>query len=116
VLDLSLVRPEDTFGIPPGAEFTLSTGLLRSSDKKPGMSDARFLAEFPDFTLVLEYDGERYSRRFDRQAVEGEIARIRAALNPEETGMPRVTRRPNTKLGPLTPEVIVAQQDDRERY
>lgn len=91
-------RPEETYGIPGSAEFDVVTNEKMSIESgKDGMPASQFLREFGTFTVVLEYDGTTFERRFSEAEIKRQIEAIEATSNPQKTTKPRVTRKPNAR-------------------
>ncbi|GKQ52023.1 hypothetical protein [Bradyrhizobium sp. Ce-3] len=93
---------DDTFGIPPLAEFEIS-----SSEKpfietgKDGIPLSKFMNDFVPFTIELEYDGTKYERRFTSEEVKRQLSVFEKSYSPQSN--PRVTRKATAKPAPLLP-------------
>jgi hypothetical protein len=60
------IAPNDTYGIPPFADFSVTTTSIPFPDtQKDAMSVAQFLSDFAGFDFVFEYDGYVYKHRFN---------------------------------------------------
>ena len=87
---------DETFGIPPFAEFEISTWEKPFIETgKDGISLSQFIRDFVPFTVVLEYDGTKYERRFTTAEVQLQTTMLDHLSDP--TSSPHVTRRPNAK-------------------
>jgi hypothetical protein len=93
---------EETYGIPAFADFEIS-----SSEKpfietgKDGIPLSKFLNDFVPFTVILEYDGTKYERRFTTEEVKRQIALLENISSPPNS--PRIARKPNPKMAPPLP-------------
>ncbi len=93
---------EETYGIPAYAEFEISSSEKPFMEPaKDGVPLSKFLHDFVPFTLVLEYDGTKYERRFSTEEVQNQVTMLEKIADP--LSGPRVTRKPNAKKAPLTP-------------
>ncbi|SRR5713101_1013112 len=93
-VDGRLVRPEETRGIPRGAQFVVGSERFPSPDRSrrdEGMPASRFLVEFATFTFVFEYDGREFVRHFSNEEIRAVIGAFDRATQRSE---PRVMRRP----------------------
>jgi hypothetical protein len=94
--------PEETFGIPPFADFDVVT--FEKPFVQPGIDGitlAKFMNDFVPFSIILEYDGTKYERQFSKAEVERQVALFERSLTPQSN--PRVMRKANAKPAPLTP-------------
>jgi hypothetical protein len=92
--------PQETFGIPPFADFDIATfDKPLAAAGKDGMTLTKFMNDFVPFTVVLEYDGTRYERRFTQEEVQIQVTLFQRSLNPQNT--PRVLRRSTAKPATL---------------
>lgn len=107
--------PDETFGIPPFADFDVTTyekpfvipqNLLTNTD---GMTLQKFMNDFVPFTVVLEYDGKKYERQFTKGEVEQQVAIFEKNLTPETN--PRVVRKANAQRAPLIPLTTLIPPD-----
>ncbi|MCK1637353.1 hypothetical protein IVA95_07075 [Bradyrhizobium sp. 157] len=100
---------EQTFGIPPLAEFEISSSekpFIESG--KDGIPLSKFLHDFVPFTVSLEYDGVKYERRFTADEVRLQAEVFRKTYTPQSN--PRITRKVDAKSAPLMPlETIIPQ-------
>lgn len=81
---------EETYGIPPFAEFEISTSEKPFIETgKDGVPLSQFIRDFVPFTVVLEYDGTKYERRFTLEEVKNQAAMLERASDPLST--PHVT-------------------------
>jgi hypothetical protein len=100
--------PEETFSIPPLADFEITTfdkAFIEAG--KDGMPISIFWNNFGPFMLVLEYDGVRFQRHFSKEEIQRQLDMFEKSLNPKSN--PFVLRRPNASpaaLPPLEPLVI----------
>jgi hypothetical protein len=102
--------PQETYGIPGFADFDISTF------EKPfietgidGVTITKFMNDYVPFTIVLEYDGTKYERRFSKEEVENQVAILNRSTNPQST--PRVMRKVDAKPPPLTPLTTLIPRD-----
>jgi hypothetical protein len=102
--------PEETFGIPPFADFDITTF------EKPfdiagidGFPLKKFMNDFVPFTIVLEYDGKKYERQFTKDEVDRQVTIFEESLTPQTS--PRVMRKANAKRAPLTPLTTLIPPD-----
>jgi hypothetical protein len=101
-------RPEETYSIPPLADFEITTfdkAFIQAG--KDGMLISDFWSNFGSFTLVLEYDGKKFQRHFSREEIQRQIEIFEKSLNPKSN--PFVLRKPNASpaaLMPLEPLVV----------
>lgn len=101
---------DDTFGIPPFAEFEISSSekpFIESG--KDGLPLSKFLTDFVPFTIELEYDGLKYERRFTVEEVKRQVAIFEKSLSPQSN--PRVTRKATAKPAPLFPLQTIVPAD-----
>jgi len=92
----------DTFGIPAFADFEIvSQEKPFIETGKDGVPVSKFIRDFVPFTIVLEYDGTKYERRFTLQEVNTQVTMLDHASDP--TSAPHVTRKPNAKEPPPLP-------------
>jgi hypothetical protein len=103
-------RPDETFSIPPLADFEITTfdkAFIEAG--KDGMPISNFWNNFGPFTLVLEYNGIGYRRHFSREEIQRQIDMFEKSLNPKSS--PFVLRRPDATpvaLPPLEPLVLTS--------
>jgi hypothetical protein len=67
------------------------------------------MRDFVPFTIVLEYDGTKYERRFSKEEVENQIALLNRSTTPQST--PRVMRKVVAKPPPLAPLTTLIPRD-----
>jgi hypothetical protein len=94
--------PDETFGIPPFADFDIVT--FEKPFVQPGIDGitlTKFMNDFVPFTIVIEYEGTKYQRQFSKAEVELQVALFQRSLTPQTN--PRVMRKVNAKPAPLTP-------------
>ncbi len=92
----------ETFGIPPFAEFEISSWEKPFIETgKDGVPLSKFIRDFVPFTVVLEYGGTKYERRFTLAEVELQAAMLDHISDP--TSAPHVVRRPTAKAPPPLP-------------
>lgn len=94
--------PHETFGIPGFADFDIVTFEKTFMDvSTDGMTLTQFLNTFVPFTVIVNYDGKQFERKFSREEV------IRQAETFERSAslqsIPRVLRTPNAKVPSLPP-------------
>ncbi|HXD14367.1 MAG TPA: hypothetical protein VNU65_09330 [Xanthobacteraceae bacterium] len=95
--------PKDTLGIPGFADFDIV------SFEKPlfvnvlheGPSLTKFLSTFVPFTIVMQYDGKTYQRRFSREEVDRQVALFETASGPITN--PHVVRKSSLPPPPPPP-------------
>jgi len=76
--------PEDTFGIPPLADFDITTfDKFFIVSGKDGIPISSFLNNFGAFTVVLEYDGMTFQRHFSIEEIKRQIDLFERSLNPK---------------------------------
>jgi len=95
----TIFEPDQTAGIPAGAEFAVMTWPLPSNmpGKTGGMTVSRFLVDFAEFSFVFNYNGQQYTRIFTNSEILKPIeqfARDRAAEAAKQ--IPRVQLREKT--------------------
>jgi hypothetical protein len=103
-------RPEETFGIPPFADFDIVT--YEKPFVQPGIDGitlTKFMNDFVPFTIVLEYGGTKFERKFSKAEVENQVTLLNRSLSPQST--PRVMRKPNARPAPLTPLTTLISPD-----
>jgi len=93
--------PSDTYGIPPFAEFDISTfqkpfvAISATEGVTDGVPLSDFMGSFAPFTVYIEYDGGKLERKFSREEVERQSAilqnTVNAKLNP--LGSPHILRK-----------------------
>jgi len=97
--------PDDTFGIPPFADFDVTTYERLFADiGKDGVVVSKFMSDLVPFSVTLEYDGATYSRHFTKAEVAKQIEIFDKSLSLES--IPRVIRKadaPKPKMPPLKP-------------
>jgi hypothetical protein len=100
--------PDQTFGIPPLADFEIGTYDKPYAEVgKDGIPLSQFLSTFSPFTVVLEYDGTKLERRFSQAEINKQIEIFQKSLNP--LSAPHILRTENAapahfpNLRPLTP-------------
>lgn len=92
--------PQETFGIPPFADFDVATfDKAAAAVGVDGIPLTKFMNDFVPFTVVLEYDGTRYERRFTKEEVQNQVTTFERSVNPQNT--PRVIRRSTAKPAAL---------------
>jgi hypothetical protein len=105
--------PQETFGIPPFADFDIATFnkpvALIGTD---GITLTKFMNDFVPFTIVLEYNDTKYERLFSREEVQNQVSTLERTLNPQSN--PHVLRRPNAKPAPL-PDLVTLVPPDPAR-
>ncbi len=99
---------EETFGIPAFADFEISTSEKPFIETgKDGIPLSKFMNDFVPFTIVLEYDGTKYERRFTTEEVKNQVTFLERSFAPQSN--PRVTRRPNAKpASPLPLQTLLS--------
>ena len=70
------IDPEATDGIPVDADFTIVVPFYAANKYDEYIPALQFLADFPPFTFVFEYDGKTYQRNFTREDVKSQIFRF----------------------------------------
>jgi hypothetical protein len=86
----------ETYGIPGSAEFNITTfGKSVFEGGVDGVPLSKFLRDFSSFTLVIEYDGIVYRRKFTQQEIKSQIELFERQTDPSKMNGPRVVRRPN---------------------
>jgi hypothetical protein len=102
--------PEETFGIPPFADFDITTF------EKPfiqagvdGITLNKFMNDFVPFTVVLEYEGKKYERQFTKAEVERQVSIFERSFTAQSN--PRVMRKANARRAPLTPLTTLLPAD-----
>jgi hypothetical protein len=102
--------PQETFGLPPFADFQLATFskpvAIMESDGSP---ISKFMNDFVPFTIVLEYDGTRYERRFSKEEVQRQVSTFERSLNPQSS--PHVTGKLDAKPPPPFPLQLLIPPD-----
>jgi hypothetical protein len=94
--------PEETFGIPPFADFQISTREKAFIEAgKDGVTLSKFINDFVPFTIVLEYDGMKIERKFSREEVNRQVELFEKSLNP--LASPYVLRRASARAPELPP-------------
>jgi hypothetical protein len=92
------VDPDDTNGIPPFAEFDISTtqepikivdGIIVS----PILNEA----EMATFTFEFDYNGDKFVRTFTRQEVENQRKMFDNISDLDKSSVPHVTRKDKTQ-------------------
>jgi hypothetical protein len=91
VINGTIVKPEETNGIPPGADFTIAIPFYIQNRQEQYIEALKFLSDFPPFTFVFEYDGNTYKRRFTRDEVKLLIMRFADDIN--RSNKPAVTKK-----------------------
>jgi hypothetical protein len=107
-------NPDETFGIPAFADFDIGTYEKPYTEITPqgsmdGVVAGEFLAAFVPFTVVLEYDGEKFKKQFSRDDVQKQFAVFEKSLNPLSN--PHVLRKPTARpaaFPPLHPLIPLA--------
>lgn len=97
VIEGQPVAPDDTYGIPPHAQFQITSNpTFSSSDAKQnsGIPASKFLIEFAKFTFVFNYDGMIYSRHFISDEIKRQIQHFEDQITPSNSTTPRVTKKP----------------------
>jgi hypothetical protein len=102
--------PQETYGIPGFADFDISTF------EKPfietgidGIPLSKFMNDFVPFTIVLEYNGTKYERRFSKDEVANQVTILERSANPIST--PRVLRKSDARQPPLAPLTTLIPRD-----
>jgi len=83
------VKPETTNGVPKDADFSIVVPFYTTNRYEEYIPILRFLAEFPPFTLLVEYDGAIFEKTFTRRDVKDQIFAFLDAI--AERNMPVVT-------------------------
>ncbi|MDR6834843.1 MULTISPECIES: hypothetical protein [unclassified Sphingopyxis] len=86
------VLPEETYGIPAGADFGVCAFFGERNSTRPGINSEQFIGEFGAFTVVIEYDGKRWQRSFGEEEIEAQMSRF-VRESRRGTAQPRVTRK-----------------------
>ena len=81
-----LRRPEETWGIPQGADFHIQAFFTDESSEQPGIDVDKFLAIHPNITFVCHYDGHKFVRRFSTHVMEEQIAEVRRIVRRNMRG------------------------------
>ena len=85
--------PQDTFGIPPFADFDVTTfEKTFTALGIDGMPISAFLKNFGPFEVVLNYDGSTYQRSFSRDEILKQVSILEKSA--ELQSVPRVIRKP----------------------
>jgi hypothetical protein len=88
------IQPNDTYGIPPYADFSVTTQKATLADtQKDAISTSQFLSDFSTFDFVFEYDGYRYKHRFTPDQVKMQFETFAKILSPDKSTTPRITRK-----------------------
>ncbi len=102
--------PQETFGIPPFADFQLATFskpvAVAESDGSP---ISKFMNDFVPFTIVLEYDGTKYERQFSKEEVQRQVSTFERSLNPQSS--PHIARKLDAKPPPPFPFQLLIPPD-----
>jgi hypothetical protein len=103
--------PDETYGIPPFAEFNVGTyekptlAISPTEGAMDGALLADFKAAFAPFTVVIEYEGGRLERRFSQNEIDRQFSIFEKTnektFNPLSS--PYVLRRPNARPVDLEP-------------
>ncbi len=99
--------PVQTFGIPPFADFDVTT--IEKTIITPGQDGipaTQFVDTFAPFTVALEYDGERFERTFTREEIQNQISIFEKSLSRQN--VPRILRKPDADrpiFAPLQPYI-----------
>lgn len=100
----------ETFGIPAFAEFDIATQEKPFIETgKDGVPLSKFIRDFVPFTVILEYDGNKFERRFTLEEVSAQAALLEHASDP--TSAPHVVRRPTAKAPPPLPLQTILPAD-----
>jgi hypothetical protein len=92
----------ETYGIPALAEFEIVTSEKPFIETgKDGVPLSKFIKEFVPFTVVLEYDGTKYERRFSLKEVKLQAELLDHVSDPTST--PHIVRKPGAKSPPPLP-------------
>lgn len=83
------VSPQDTSGIPPGAEFDIGIPLGKNVEDR--LDEYEVKQRWASFRFVLELDGVRYEREFSEAQVIQQIEEARKLVSPVPVA--RVQRR-----------------------
>ena len=89
------IAPEETYGIPPYADFLVTTAKVPFPDpQKDGLSVTQFLSDFASFDFVFEYDGRTYKHHFSTEDVKKQFDTFKNISSPEKsTTTPRIVKR-----------------------
>jgi hypothetical protein len=102
--------PEETFGVPPFADFQLATFSKPIAVAEiDGSPISKFMNDFVPFTIVLEYDCTKYERRFSKEEVQRQVSTLERSLNPQSS--PHVTRKLDAKPPPPFPFQLLIPPD-----
>jgi hypothetical protein len=100
--------PEDTYGIPPFADFDVATF------DKPfinfgtnGAPISKFLNEYGPFTVVLNYDGSKYERAFSRDEILNQVSILEKTATMQS--VPRIIRKSSAPRAALPPLRVAPQ-------
>jgi hypothetical protein len=94
--------PEETYGIPPLADFDVGTYDKPFADvNQDGVTITKFLNTFVPFSVVLEYDGAKFERKFSKEEVVRQVDLFEKSFKPLSN--PHVLRRTTAKPAPLPP-------------
>ncbi len=95
VVDATPVAPSETFGVPPQAQFTITTVNVPIADPaRDGAPVSEFLTKFASFTFVFNYDGHNYTRHFSKDEVKHQFDLFSNMTRPDKSTEPRVVRKP----------------------
>jgi hypothetical protein len=94
---------EDTFGIPPFADFDVTTFEKAFTNfAVDGTPVSKFMSDFGPFSVVLNYDGAKYERPFSRAEILNQVAILEKTAVIQS--VPRVIRKstaPKVTFPPL---------------
>jgi hypothetical protein len=79
---LDSMPPEETHGIPPKASFSIRALFRDKNSEQEGIIENKFLNEFSDFTLVVNFDDKKFQKRFSRNRVTRLIEKWRKEIEP----------------------------------
>ena len=79
------IPPNQTHGIPRGADFQIFVPFGPSETSWPGIKASEFLQNWSEFEFLMNYDGKRYSRRFSRKEVKNQIDWFEKVSSPGES-------------------------------
>jgi hypothetical protein len=91
------VPPQDTYGIPPLAEFDITTvSVPIANPAVDGTPLSKFVVEFASFSLEIQYDSKKIVRHFSKEEVRNQFALFEDVTQRNKSTVPRVTRKPKT--------------------
>ena len=80
---LDSMPPEETQGIPPKCKFSIRALFRDHSSEQEGIIETKFLNEFSDFTLVVNFDDKTYQKRFSKTRVVKLLEKWRKEIEPK---------------------------------